>query len=240
VSAPDLPGTAAVRAAAPGPARRPAAVLFDMDGLLVDSEPVWTIAEQEVAARFGRVFTPDVKAAMIGHGLATAVPIMLRMLALDADPDEVRGLLLRRMVTLFREPGRLTLMPGAAALLRALDDAGVPTALVSSSYRPLMAAVLDVAGHGTFTVTVAGDEVARAKPYPDSYLAACARLGVDPRDCVVLEDSATGARAGLAAGCATILIPSLAAATQVPEQPGRVTILASLTEVTLTLLSTLL
>jgi HAD superfamily hydrolase (TIGR01509 family) len=216
--------------------RLPAAVLFDMDGLLVDSEPVWSIAEREIADLLGGVFTPEIKVAMIGHGIVTAVPIMLTMLGTtDADPDEVGEWLLRRTTELFREPGRLVLMPGASALLDRLADAGVPTALVSSSYRQLMTAVLEVVGTDRFAVTVAGDEVARAKPFPDPYLAAVAQLRVAPAACVVLEDSDTGARSGLAAGCPTVLVPSPERGAVAP--PAGVTVAASLTAVTTTLLA---
>ncbi len=194
----------------------PGAVLFDMDGLLVDSEPVWTIAEAEVSAELGGVFTAEIKAAMLGRGVVTAVPIMLDMLggeAATADPVTVGARLVARTAELFAEPGRLAFMPGAVTLLNRLVRAGVPTALVSSSYRPLMAAVLDLVeselGPDQFTVTVAGDEVTRAKPEPDAYQAALARLGRGPAECVVLEDSEAGARAGLAAGCPTVLVPSL-------------------------------
>ncbi|MGF7236198.1 MAG: HAD family hydrolase [Frankia sp.] len=229
----------------------PGAVLFDMDGLLVDSEPVWTIAEQEVAAELGGVFTAEIKAAMLGRGVVTAVPIMLAMLggaAATADPVAVGARMVARTIELFREPDRLSFMPGAVELLERLVGAGVPTALVSSSYRPLMATVLDLVetrlGPGRFPVTVAGDEVARAKPAPDAFLEALARLGRDPAECVVLEDSEAGARAGLAAGCATVLVPSTHYAEgrspyPLPAALREVTVVPSLVGVTPTLLATL-
>lgn len=221
-------------AAGPGLGRHPlAAVLFDMDGLLVDSEPVWSIAENEVATRLGGTFTPEIKAAMIGRGVETAVPIMLSMLGVEAaaraDPVTVGLELIERTVELFREPGRLVLMPGAAALLDAVAARGIPAALVSSSYRPLMDAALGVAGRDRFAVTVAGDEVERAKPYPDPYLAAIAALGMPAGACVVLEDSESGARAGLAAGCPTVLVPSFPGAT---TRPAGVTVVSSLEDLT--------
>ncbi|WP_084011216.1 HAD family phosphatase [Pseudofrankia sp. DC12] len=194
---------------AAGTAARPAAVLLDMDGLLVDTEHLWTISEVELAAQYGREFTPRMKQAMVGHGVDTAVPMMLSMLGVDADPAEAARFLLERTVELFRTPGLVERRPGAPELLARLSAAGLATALVSSSFRSLMDPVLDNLGREFFTVTVAGDEVARRKPYPDPYLVATAALDVDPVRCVVLEDSTTGALAGLRAGCVTVLVPSM-------------------------------
>lgn len=217
----------------------PAAVLFDMDGLLVDTEPLWTIAEHEAAARLGGEFTPAMKLAMIGHGVDTAVPLMVSMLGRSpSDEPETAAFLLRRMAELFREPGAITPQPGALELLTAMASAGVPAALVSSSYRSLVDPVVHVLGAELFTVTVAGDEVARRKPHPDPYLRAAELLMVDPASCVVLEDSLTGAAAGVAAGCATVLVPSM----PLPATPGELALAAtvgSLDEVDLAMLGAL-
>ena len=102
----------------------------------------------------------------------------------------------------------LPLLPGVRSLLAALDDAQVPMALVSSSYRVLVDAVL-AGGLGPFSVTLAGDEVERGKPAPDPYLLAASRLGVDVTRCVVLEDSPAGVASGEAAGCAVVAVPSV-------------------------------
>lgn len=201
----------------------PAAVLWDMDGLLVDSEPLWTLAEHELAARHGGVFTPAMKAAIVGTRLELAVPTLLTALRADAGPTavaETSQWLLGRMVELFGAD--LALTPGAADLLAALDAAGVPQALVSSSYRVLVDAVL-ARGVGPFATTVAGDEVERGKPDPQPYLLAAGRLGVDPADCVVLEDSPAGVASGTAAGCAVIAVPSVAGA-DVPPAPRRLVV----------------
>ena len=157
-----------------------AAVLFDMDGLLVDTEPVWTIAEVELARSFGGAFTPDLKAEIVGTRLEVAVPKIISWYAAPDDPAAVArtsAWLLARMVTLFGDPP--VLMPGVLDLLTGLRDAGVPVALVSSSYRVLVDAVL-AHGIGPFDLTVAGDEVVHGKPHPEPYLTAAARLGVDP------------------------------------------------------------
>ena len=199
--------------------RTVAAVLFDMDGLLVDSEPLWTVAEVTLAEHLGGTWTSEMKAAVVGTRLDVAVPTVLRMLGRpvdDAAVAQVSAWLLDRMVQLFGED--LPLRPGAAALLDAVLARGVPTALVSSSYRPLVDAALATLGAGRFAVTVAGDEVTRGKPHPEPYLRAAARLGVDPAACVVLEDSLAGVRAGEAAGCVVVAVPDVA---PVPAAAGR-------------------
>lgn len=188
----------------------PAAVLFDMDGLLVDTEPVWTVAEVELCTSLGVEFTPAMKAAIVGTSMTTAVPTLLRLVGAPDGPEDVARTidwLLGRMVELFGATPRA--LPGVTDLLDALAAADVPVALVSSSYRVLVDAVL-AHGFGPFHVTLAGDEVSRTKPHPEPYLTAAAQLGVDPAACVVLEDSPAGVRAAEAAGCAVVAVPSVA------------------------------
>ena len=185
------------------------AVLWDMDGLLVDTEPLWTVAEVELAADHGATWDERIKTAVVGTRLDVAVPLVLQHFGLPVTADRVEELsrrLLRRMVELFRTD--LSPMPGAVELFDALRAEGVPQALVSSSYRVLVDGVL-AAGYGPFDVTVAGDEVADGKPHPEPYLTAAERLGVDPERCVVLEDSPSGVAAGTAAGCAVVAVPSV-------------------------------
>ena len=211
-------------------ASTPAAVLWDMDGLLVDSEPVWTVAEAELAERLGGHWDEDVKAAVVGTRLDVAVPLILRWFGADPTPErvaETSAWLLGRMVQLFAQD--LPAMPGALSLLAHLRDAGVPQALVSSSYRVLVDAAL-MTGLGPFALTLAGDEVVHAKPHPEPYLTAAERLGVDPARCVVLEDSPTGAASGQAAGCAVVAVPSVAGIVMTPG-PRRL-VVASLADVT--------
>ena len=185
------------------------AVLWDMDGLLVDTEPLWTVAEVELAAEHGATWDEQIKAAVVGTRLDVAVPLVLRHFGKPVTPESVEEIsrwLLRRMVELFRTD--LSPMPGAVELFEALRDEGVPQALVSSSYRVLVDGVL-AAGYGPFDLTVAGDEVRRGKPDPEPYLTAASQLGVDPRRCVVLEDSPSGIAAGTAAGCAVVAVPNV-------------------------------
>ncbi len=187
------------------------AVLWDMDGLMVDSEPLWTVAEVELAQSLGGTWDDEVKARIVGTRLDVAVPTILGHFGVAATPDRVADTaarLLARMVELFRADD-LPLLPGVQPLLAALADERVPMALVSSSYRVLVDAVL-AGGVGPFAVTIAGDEVERGKPAPDPYLLAAERLGVDVTRCVVLEDSPSGVVSGEAAGCAVVAVPSVA------------------------------
>jgi HAD superfamily hydrolase (TIGR01509 family) len=199
--------------------RRPLeAVLWDMDGLLVDTEPVWTIAEVELAERLGGTWSNELKAEIAGTRIDASVPAILRHYGVDPTPDlvaETSRWLMDRMVSLFRMEVRV--LPGVRELLAALAEAEIPQALVSSSYRVLVDAVL-AHGVGPFAVTVAGNEVVHGKPAPEPYKLACERLGVRPRQCVVLEDSVAGVTSGRAAKCAVVAVPSVPG---VVIEPGR-------------------
>jgi HAD superfamily hydrolase (TIGR01509 family) len=180
-----------------------------MDGVLVDSEPLWTLAEVELARELGGEWTDEIKALVVGTRLDVSVPTILRFYGAPVGPAEVAwaaDFLLDRMTELYRtEP---VLMAGAQELLREVRDAGIPVALVSSSYRALVDSVL-AAGVGPFELTLAGDEVTHAKPHPEPYLTAARRLGVEPARCVVVEDSPSGVAAAEAAGAAVVAVPSV-------------------------------
>lgn len=212
-------------------------MLWDMDGLLVDTEPLWTVAEVELAAELGGTWNDQLKAAIVGTRLDVAVPAILEHYGRDTDPGTVAWAsewLLNRMVQLFAaEP---PVLAGVRELLAAVDSAGVPQALVSSSYRVLVDAVLSH-GLGPFATTLTGDEVGHGKPHPEPYLTAAGRLGVDPRACVVLEDSAAGVLSGEAAGCAVVAVPSVPGVT-VLEAP-RTAVRRTLADVDLGLLQSL-
>lgn len=187
------------------------AVLWDMDGLMVDSEPLWTRAETELAGTLGGTWDAEVKALVVGTRLDVAVPTILTWFGVEPTEERVgttAAWLLHRMVELF-SADELPLMPGVRTLLAALAAEQVPMALVSSSYRVLVDAVL-AGGVGPFAFTLAGDEVEQGKPAPDPYLLAAKHLGVDVGRCVVLEDSPAGVASGEAAGCAVVAVPSVA------------------------------
>jgi HAD superfamily hydrolase (TIGR01509 family) len=188
-----------------------------MDGLLVDSEPLWFVIEREVAERLGAPWGEADQDALIGGSLERTVSYLLAKAdaaghAATPAREDVARWLVEGMARLVLARG-LPLQPGAASLLAGLEAAGVPCALVTASSRVIMDAVLKVTGL-SFGVTVCGDDVQRGKPDPEPYLRAAALLGVPPPGCVVLEDSPTGIAAARAAGCPVIAVPS------VPVPPG--------------------
>ena len=195
-------------------ARQLSAVLWDMDGTLVDTEPVWWGAETEVVTRLGGVWTVEDCKSLVGSDLAAAAEVWLSRIP-DGRIDRSRLMAeVHGEVTRGLKDG-VAFQPGALELLAALKADGIPCALVSASYRGMVDAVLSHCPPELFDVTVAGDEVARGKPAPDGYLAAAAELGVDPWQCVVLEDSPPGAAAGNAAGATVVAIPQ-----HVPVEPA--------------------
>jgi HAD superfamily hydrolase (TIGR01509 family) len=208
----------------------PAAVLFDMDGLLVETEHLWYDAELEVIEQIGGSWGPEHQEALVGGPLEKAVDMLIEQSGGTHDHDAVMHLLLSTMERQLRTRPVLW-RPGARELLVALEDEGVPCALVSASWRVLVDAVHDAVlhevGHEMFATTVAGDEGERTKPFPDPYLLAAARIGVPIEHCVVLEDSHTGSRAGLASGAFVVAVPSLV---DIEPEPGLV-VVTSLEEV---------
>lgn len=184
-----------------------AAVLFDMDGLLLDSERLWLEAEREVVHRLGGEWTVEHQKACVGGSLPRTTAYMLELTGADAAPADVAQWLLDGMSRLLREG--VELLAGADELLDGLATAGVPCALVTSSYRPLVDAALASIGRDRFALTVAGDEVDQLKPAPDPYLDAARNLGADPSRCVALEDSPNGVLSAEAAGCVTVAVPSV-------------------------------
>ncbi len=195
------------------PAPRPAAVLFDCDGTLVDSEPLARIAWERTLAPHGYALTDEDLEQIIGLPFPVVHAFFARRVALPG-PEPVLETLSRELFALYAE--RLEVFPDvvacvqdlrrigvpvAVACVRELRRTGVPLAVASSSPRPrLDLALAHVGLADAFAVTVAGDEVARGKPEPDMFLEAARRLGADPAACVVVEDSAPGVAAGLAAG----------------------------------------
>jgi len=181
-----------------------------MDGLLVDSEPLWFLVESEVFERLGggRPWTQAEARSLVGNALTTSAARMVEIAGADVDPGVVAAWFVDGMAD---HLGRHTpFKPGARRLLADLAAHEVPTALVSSSYRRLVDVVLAQLEHAP-SVSVAGDEVARGKPDPEPYQRALAQLGVPARAAVVIEDSPTGAGAGAAAGCPVVVVPDLAA-----------------------------
>jgi HAD superfamily hydrolase (TIGR01509 family) len=197
-------------------AARVAAVLFDMDGLLINSEPVWYDVESAVVARLGGVWTPADQAACIGGTMAASCRYIIERTGASESAEELSEEMVDEMVARFRRV--LPVQDGALPLLDALRERGVLLGLVSSSYRRLMAAALDTLGADRFDVTVAGDEVTHGKPDPEPYRTACELLGVDASNTVVLEDADTGVRSAEAAGCIVVAVPSVAPIEAAPRR----------------------
>ncbi|WP_052031294.1 HAD-IA family hydrolase [Streptomyces sp. PCS3-D2] len=203
------------------------AVLFDMDGTLVDTERLWWDTVAEAAERLGHVLLetdqPDVLGRPVEH---TAGVLAARS---GAPAAAIAAQLHRAFADRVRT--RVVPRPGALALLGALRAEGVPTALVTASPREVaetVVAALAEEGHGGFTVTVTADDTALTKPHPDPYLAACRALRVAPAACVAVEDTPTGVASAEAAGCQVLAVPSV---TGIDAAPGR-TVLDSLEEAT--------
>ena len=204
----------------------PAAVLWDFDGTLADTEPLWIAAEYELVARLGGRWSDEHAHQLVGNSLIDSGSYILHAIGReDLDPAWVVDQLVARVIEHLLE-GPIPWRPGALELLEALVRAGVPCALVSASYRVLLNAALDRLPAGTFTVSVAGDEVDLGKPHPEPYERACTALAVNPRRCVVIEDSENGARSGNAAGALVIAVPNHV---PIPPAPRRVQV-GSLTD----------
>ncbi|MFF2299699.1 HAD family hydrolase [Arthrobacter sp. NPDC058127] len=211
----------------------PAAVLFDMDGTLVDTERLWWDAVTDVALGLGRELGPedgpDVLGRPSGHTAAHLLATTPSANALTAQD------LSARLDEAFTElVGQETVpRPGALELLRLLAAERIPTAIVSASPRRVVELVRDRLGRDLFTLVVAVEDTPASKPAPDPYLEAARRLGAEPADCVVVEDSPVGLAAAEAAGCPVVVVPSTVL---IEAAPGR-TLLGSLADVTLPVLA---
>jgi HAD superfamily hydrolase (TIGR01509 family) len=190
-------------------AKAPPAVVFDNDGLLLDTESVWTRAEQDLFERRGLEFTPADKLALVGTSAEVAAGILEQRLG---EPGRGPALIeeLNELVVAELEHG-VEAMLGARELLHRLQERGTPIGLVSNSPLRFVRRSLEIVGfHDHFDVVLSAHEVAAPKPAPDAYLEACRRLGVEPGPAVIaLEDSPTGVAAARAAGLTVIGIPSL-------------------------------
>jgi len=191
-----------------------AAVLWDMDGTLVDTEPYWIEVEQRLVEDSGGTWSDEQAAALIGSDLLDSAAV-LRAAGVDLEPVA----LVERMMdgVIERMQGGLPWRPGARELLEACRDAQIPCVLVTMSWRRFADAVLQSAPEGSFVTTITGDEVAHGKPHPEPYLAALRHLDVDAASCVAIEDSRTGVASALASGCVTLGIPHVVSLEPAPN-----------------------
>lgn len=184
------------------------AILWDMDGTLVDSEPLWGIATYEMSESMGRRLTPELRARTVGGTFANTLAICAEHAEVsvsDADYERYRSAMFTRVQELFDT--RLELRDGVAELLGSLKAAGTPMMLVTNTNRVLAAPAIDAIGRELFTSTICGNEVSAGKPDPEIYLTAAARLGVDAQQCLVFEDSQAGMLAARDAGCRVVGLP---------------------------------
>ena len=209
-------------------ARLPGAVIFDLDGVLVDAEVWWDEVRLAWAGQVGRSWTAADQAAVMGANSLGWARIMRQRLDLDLSPEQIVDDIVGAMVQRYATHGA-PLIPGAVAAVRRLAEAGVPIAVASSSHRLVIDAALDSLGiAGLFRVVVASDEVAHGKPAPDVYLLAARELGVDPSSCLVVEDSLNGVLAARAAGMTVALVPNAAVPPAVGAREAASMILDSL------------
>ncbi|PSK98090.1 HAD superfamily hydrolase (TIGR01509 family) [Murinocardiopsis flavida] len=213
---PDLPG---------GPALQ--AVLFDMDGTLIESEGLWMQTEREVAAVLGGDWTEADQQINLGGSVTSVARYMIETTGSDRALDSVVAML----ETAFkgRLAGGAEIRPGAAALLAEVAASQIPAALVTSTHRGVIGTAIARLGVHHFDLVVAGDEVAHNKPHPEPYLKAARLLGVDPARCAAIEDSPAGIASAQAAGCVTVAVPHMA---PVEPAPGRI-VVESLTDIDL-------
>lgn len=198
------------------PPRLPAAVLWDMDGTLVDTEPYWIAEEHLLVERYGGTWTAEHAKALVGNDLLVSACYIKEHGDVPLDPQQIVEVLLDGVVR--RLQASVPWRPGALELLGALRAAGVPCALVTMSWTALAETFLAAAPQGSFDVVVTGDRVERGKPHPDPYAQAATRLGVAPGSCVAVEDSQTGVASAEAAGVPTLAVPNVV---PVPAAPGR-------------------
>jgi HAD superfamily hydrolase (TIGR01509 family) len=184
------------------------AVIFDMDGLLVDSEPLWAICEQDMLDRRGKVWASSIQKSFIGMRMADFLRGMAAGYGLSDPVEVMRDEIETQMCELI--PERATPRPGALELIDYLAANGIPCAIASSSSQVIIDKVVESHGWGhIFKTRVTGDIVPNGKPAPDVYLEAARQLGVAPADCLALEDSPNGTRSAVAAGMLTFAVPDL-------------------------------
>ena len=206
------------------------AVVFDLDGVLIDSEPVWERVRRELVAERGGHWAPDAQRKLMGMSTPEWARYLSEDLGVGLAADQVAALVTDRMAASYRE--HLPLLPGAVAAVRRLA-ARWPLGLASSAPAVLVDTVLQSSGlRPCFLVTMSTEQVARGKPAPDIYLAVAARRGYSPPDCAAIEDSSNGLRSAAAAGLHVIAVPR----PQYPPDPDALAsaslVLSSLTELT--------
>ena len=195
----------------------PAAVLWDMDGTLVDTEPYWIATEFALAEKYGGSWSEEHALNLVGRALLDSGDYIRLHMGIDRTRPEIVDELLDGVVERVRH--EVPWRPGARELLADLRAHDVPCALVTMSWQRFVEPILAHLAQDSFASVVTGDQVAFGKPHPEPYLTAAAELGVAPQDCVAIEDSDPGASSAVAAGCLVLCVPHHV---PVPEGEGRV------------------
>ena len=209
------------------------AIFFDMDGLMVDSEPEWFLSEVEVTKPFGYTWLEVDQIACLGGPLSKVGQYMFDKCGQQNSPEYFTQTLIDSQVARMR--GNTPTMPGAVKLVRELQSHGVKTALVSASPRNIVDAVLDNLGHDLFPFSISSDDVVKTKPDPEAYLKAADMSGTNISNCLVFEDSITGMSAAIASGAYLIAVPHLVSI----EQSPRVRVINSLEQLSFSKLTDL-
>ena len=201
------------------------AVFFDMDGLMVDSEPEWFQSEVEVTSPFGYTWLEVDQIACLGGPLSKVGQYMFDKCGQQRSPEYFTQALIDTQVARMR--GNTPTMPGAMELVRELQSHGIKTALVSASPRNIVDAVLDNVGHDLFPFSISADDVKKTKPDPEGYLKAASMSGSEITNCLVFEDSLTGMNAAIASGAYLIGVPHLVTI----EESERIRVIKSLEQI---------
>jgi HAD superfamily hydrolase (TIGR01509 family) len=209
------------------------AVFFDMDGLMVDSEPEWFLSEIEVTKPFGYTWLESDQIACLGGPLSKVGQYMFDKCGQQNSAEYFTQTLIDTQVARMR--GNTPTMPGAVKLVRELQSHGVKTALVSASPRNIVDAVLDNLGHDLFPFSISSDDVVKTKPDPEAYLKAADMSGTNISNCLVFEDSITGMSAAIASGAYLIAVPHLVSI----EESPRVRVIRSLEQLSFSKLTDL-
>jgi len=206
--------------------RVPAAVLWDMDGTLVDTEPYWIDTEFALAETYGGTWSEEHALNLVGNDLLDSGryirEYMFAGVEVDFTPEQIVDLLLDGVVERVRRA--IPWRPGARELLLALGEAGVPCALVTMSWARFVEPILAALPPGAFVSVVTGDQVSRGKPHPEPYLKGAADLGVEASACLAIEDSNPGASSAEAAGCTVLCVPNHVAIAPGPRRVFRDTL----------------
>ena len=195
----------------------PHAVLWDMDGTLIDSEPYWLASESEFASSRNSSWGPEDGLGVIGMSLYESSKLIKARVGTDLEPQEIIDEITNGVLA--RLDQSIPWRPGARELLTVLRENSIKTALVTGSMHRMAQRVAEAIGFDAFDLIIGGDDVSKGKPHPESYLTAAAMLGVDPTHCVAFEDSLIGISAAEAAGTKAVGISHIV---EIPAQEGRI------------------